>query len=667
MARTYSASKIVLNRSVNNDVNMRVFEALACGSLLAANDLSDNGQAELFQDGVHLAAYSSAEELIDKIRFYLAHDQARERIAAAGMAEAVSKHTYRQRMTRLLSVVEQYLSHRLIAVAPLAAAPASAAASPPQEAAPQEAVAEAAAPPAVRPAAKDPDYFDLARPELLAMVPPEARRVLDVGCGAGRLGQAVKARQEARVVGVEIDQTAARAVRQRLDEVIEQDIETLDFDQNAFDCIVCGDVLEHLREPGRLLQRARRWLSRQGRLVASIPNIRHHSVVRSLLQGNWTYEPAGLLDDGHLRLFTRRAIQELFAAAGYRLWRLEPVPGPGYDQWRQSGRPGDVRIGGLAITGLPESEAEEFFTYQYLVEAGPVEDPAAEPAVSSPSPAEAEVRLGCVLAIQNRSPERLERALQTYAYQSIRAADKVLVDYGSAADLAAQYARLARIYGWRLFRLAPVDPRWSLSAAYNYAVSRLAPEVNVVFKSDVDVLLGADVLETAANLGRDKYCIFSCLATAQDAEYPRRFDSPEDLDRLLAAAPAPQPMMGDGIHAYPRTWFESIGGFDLQFVLWGFQESDLHVRADWTIGSVRAAGSAARPSVARAANLHRGRAAQSSLLRPHEIQPASSAERRPAGGRVPLFERRGRPDRQFLYQESVRSASVAGAVGGCGA
>ena len=71
MARTYSASRIVFNRSIRNDVNMRVFEALACGSLLLTNDLADNGQAELFRDGEHLATYADAEELLDRAAFYL--------------------------------------------------------------------------------------------------------------------------------------------------------------------------------------------------------------------------------------------------------------------------------------------------------------------------------------------------------------------------------------------------------------------------------------------------------------------------------------------------------------------------------------------------------------------------------------------------------------------
>ena len=56
-----------------------------------------------------------------------------------------------------------------------------------------------------------------------------------------------------------------------------------------------------------------------GRLVASIPNVRHHSVVRSLLEGNWTYESAGLARPTHLRFFTRREIEKLFFRAGFAI------------------------------------------------------------------------------------------------------------------------------------------------------------------------------------------------------------------------------------------------------------------------------------------------------------------------------------------------------------
>jgi O-antigen biosynthesis protein len=110
MARIYSASKIVFNRSVLNDLNMRVFEALASGPLLvtnvlAGNDPSDNGQAELFREETHLVAYRTSEDLLERVRYYLEHDEERERIAAAGRQEVLARHTYRHRMEEMLRVV----------------------------------------------------------------------------------------------------------------------------------------------------------------------------------------------------------------------------------------------------------------------------------------------------------------------------------------------------------------------------------------------------------------------------------------------------------------------------------------------------------------------------------------------------------------------------------
>jgi GT2 family glycosyltransferase/tetratricopeptide (TPR) repeat protein len=103
MAKTYSAAKLVFNASLRNDINMRVFEALACGSLLITNDLRDNGQEELFRDGIHLATYSDAEDLFDKIAYYLRKDELRERIAAKGRSEALAHHTYLHRMQQVLN------------------------------------------------------------------------------------------------------------------------------------------------------------------------------------------------------------------------------------------------------------------------------------------------------------------------------------------------------------------------------------------------------------------------------------------------------------------------------------------------------------------------------------------------------------------------------------
>ncbi|HLJ09591.1 MAG TPA: glycosyltransferase, partial [Planctomycetaceae bacterium] len=201
---------------------------------------------------------------------------------------------------------------------------------------------------------KDLSYFEFPRPEVVALVPESARRVLDIGCGAGRLGALIKERQPAEVTGIEFQPQAAALARQRLDRVLEQNVEDsmLDFPTGRFDCVVCADILEHLREPAQLLQKIRRWLSADGCLVASLPNTRHHSVVSALLEGNWTYEAAGLLDGDHVRFFTRREIEKLLYRQGFEMQTFQAKPGPGYDEWASAGRLGEVRVGPLNVGGL---------------------------------------------------------------------------------------------------------------------------------------------------------------------------------------------------------------------------------------------------------------------------------------------------------------------------
>ncbi len=363
MARAYSGARVAFNRSVRDDLNMRVFEALACGTFLVTNALPPGaGQDELLRDGTHLATYAGPEDLLDKVRFYLARPEARDRVARAGRAEVAAKHTYRHRMARIL------------------ATSAARARSVPVR---DDERAGAAAPVQHKPAPFDPGYFEFDRPELLALVPRTATDVVDVGCGAGRFGAGLKARQPCRVVGIEHDPVAAAAARGRLDLVLEGDAEALDwpFPAHSFDAVVCGDVLEHLRDPLAFLKRVRTWLRPDGVLVTSLPNVRHHSVVRGLLDGDWTYEPAGLLDHTHLRFFTRREVEKILFRAGFAVPDLVPVPGPGYEEWDAAGRPGTVTVGGLRVGGLDPADAEEFYAYQWLGAARP--EPRPDPGVTS--------------------------------------------------------------------------------------------------------------------------------------------------------------------------------------------------------------------------------------------------------------------------------------------
>lgn len=99
-AKVFSQSKVVLNVSIKDDVNMRVFETLGTGSFLLTNWLPTLG--ELFEDGTHLVTYRTFDEAVDKARYYLKNDSAREKIALAGYNEAMAKHTYRHRVEAMM-------------------------------------------------------------------------------------------------------------------------------------------------------------------------------------------------------------------------------------------------------------------------------------------------------------------------------------------------------------------------------------------------------------------------------------------------------------------------------------------------------------------------------------------------------------------------------------
>ena len=104
-AEIFSQSKIVLNISIKDDINMRVFEALSTGSLLLTNELPT--LPHLFQDGVHLVTYKNFDDAVEKARYYLEHDEERERIAEAGYKEFMKKHTYEHRLKTVLEIVKK--------------------------------------------------------------------------------------------------------------------------------------------------------------------------------------------------------------------------------------------------------------------------------------------------------------------------------------------------------------------------------------------------------------------------------------------------------------------------------------------------------------------------------------------------------------------------------
>lgn len=145
------------------------------------------------------------------------------------------------------------------------------------------------------------------------------KRVLDIGCSTGALGRALKSRSN-RVWGIEIDPQAAKIAERDLEQAVVGDLESMDvfshFEAGSFDVIIFADVLEHLRDPVAALQKVIPLLSAGGSIVVSLPNVAHGSVRLALLEGRFEYRPLGLLDETHLRFFTRRSMEDLLRSAG---------------------------------------------------------------------------------------------------------------------------------------------------------------------------------------------------------------------------------------------------------------------------------------------------------------------------------------------------------------
>lgn len=156
----------------------------------------------------------------------------------------------------------------------------------------------------------------------LARAVGRPRTVLDVGCGRGLNGQ-IAHDKGAHVVGIEQWKPSAEAARARMDEVIEADIERDDsaraLGDRRFDLILFGDVLEHTRDPIGVMNRFLPFLEDGGHVIVSLPNVAAWTVRLGLLAGNFEYAQSGILDETHLRFFTRRTAMHLVERAGLEL------------------------------------------------------------------------------------------------------------------------------------------------------------------------------------------------------------------------------------------------------------------------------------------------------------------------------------------------------------
>lgn len=161
---------------------------------------------------------------------------------------------------------------------------------------------------------------------MLRFIPHTVRRTLEFGCGSGNFSALLKERLQTESWGVEIDPKAAAQATKKLDKVIEADamLAIEEIPENSFDCAIFFDILEHLEDPYTLLTRIKKKMTDHGTIVASVPNVRYYrTMVDLVIHGNWDYKTHGILDESHLRFFTRKSIVKTLDNLDYDIVLIE--------------------------------------------------------------------------------------------------------------------------------------------------------------------------------------------------------------------------------------------------------------------------------------------------------------------------------------------------------
>jgi len=162
--------------------------------------------------------------------------------------------------------------------------------------------------------------YEAANEAVLVRVPNPSKRLLDVGCGAGAFGQAIKKGRECEVVGVTYSEAEATLARRYLDEVLVCDLNNFEPTELApFDCIVCSHVLEHLVQPENLLKKLLSVLSSEGTLLVALPNVLFWHQRWEFIRGRFKYTDGGLMDRTHYRFFDWITAQQLLNDSGYQV------------------------------------------------------------------------------------------------------------------------------------------------------------------------------------------------------------------------------------------------------------------------------------------------------------------------------------------------------------
>jgi hypothetical protein len=111
-ARLSSRIKIMVNQSLRNDLNFRVFESMACGCMLITDKLTDNGLEDIFTERKEIVTFSLKEDLKEKIQYYLSHEKELNEIARKGQEKVLKYFTHEKILKYIFNILFENLLNK---------------------------------------------------------------------------------------------------------------------------------------------------------------------------------------------------------------------------------------------------------------------------------------------------------------------------------------------------------------------------------------------------------------------------------------------------------------------------------------------------------------------------------------------------------------------------
>lgn len=161
--------------------------------------------------------------------------------------------------------------------------------------------------------------------KIINLIPPKSKKILDIGCSSGYLGQYIKQKFNYSVDGIDINKDDLKIATKNLDKTYHLDIQldNLSTIKSKYDVLIFADILEHTTNPQSIIQKFKSKLTKDGIIIISVPNIIHQSIILNLLNRHWQYTDTGILDKTHLRFFDKTSIIKLIKDSGFKIQKID--------------------------------------------------------------------------------------------------------------------------------------------------------------------------------------------------------------------------------------------------------------------------------------------------------------------------------------------------------